>query len=143
MSKLMLMKLCRQNGLESAGKDKDALIALLLGGGGGGSDRHDVKINKGGAKLGMSLCGPKDTGDPRVGIFVTKVKDDSPATGLLQAQTRIYAVNGNDCTTATKAECTPTPLAAMPLVTMPLYAKPLRRYSQTISPFFFLFLWHR
>ena len=42
-----------------------------------------VTIFKGTGKLGMSMAGPKDTGDNRVGIFVTKIKDDSPAQGII------------------------------------------------------------
>ena len=35
-------------------------------------------------RLGMSLCGPKDGNDVREGIFVTKVKNESPAIGQSQ-----------------------------------------------------------
>ena len=64
-----------------------------------------MAIHRGKGKLGITLVGPVDAADTRVGIFVTKVAPESPAKGIIRAKSRVYMVDGHDVTGTTKSEC--------------------------------------
>lgn len=68
-----------------------------------------VKIVKGSGPLGLKFVGPKNEHDPREGIFVSNVKDGSPAAaatgGKIEAGLRVLSVNGNPTLMVTKSEC--------------------------------------
>ena len=47
---------------------------------------------------GLSMTGPRDAQDPRKGVFISKVKEDSPAFGKIPPLSRVYSINGSDIT---------------------------------------------
>ena len=63
-----------------------------------------VVIKRGNGKLGLSLCGPSaDRNDPRAGVFVTKIKKESPAFGKIAPFSRVHGIDTVDTSNATKA----------------------------------------
>ena len=95
------------------------------GGGGGAPGTKQVKINKNGGSLGMALAGNTgNPGDNRVGVWISKIKPGSPATGKIAPQTRIFAVDGQDMTNATKPQCVDVLKAAGAVVTFTVAAQP-------------------
>ena len=61
-----------------------------------------LSVSPGSGPIGLSLVGPSDASDERVGIFVTKVKDESPCKGIIRAKSRIYSIDGTDVSTQPK-----------------------------------------
>ena len=55
--------------------------------------------------------------------FVTKVKDDSPAIGLIPAKSRLYAVDGHDLTQASKQQALDLLQQAGELITFSISAQ--------------------
>ena len=88
----------------SATPDEAGYKAFEAGSATGQSNTKEVVINKGANKLGVSLAGPSGAGDTRVGIFVTKVRDESPCKGVIPAFSRIFAIDGNDISTKSKKD---------------------------------------
>ena len=84
-----------------------------------------VKIDKNGGSLGMALAGNTgNPGDNRVGIWISKIKPGSPATGKIAPQTRVFAVDGQDMTNATKPQCVDVLTAAGAVVAFTVAAQP-------------------
>eukprot|EP00039_Didymoeca_costata_P008827 m.117307 g.117307 ORF g.117307 m.117307 type:complete len:2031 (-) comp14246_c0_seq3:549-6641(-) len=88
----------------------------------------DVKIDKGSAKLGIVISGPKGD-EPRDGIFISKIADASPAKGLVKEMQRIYGVNGEDVTLATKLECASAIRKAGDTVILKVSENPINKAS--------------
>ena len=90
-------------GLDAYGPVGDATLATVPSPGNDpGPGKVEVTVDTGGGKLGMSMAGPRDAQDPRQGIFVTRVKEESPANGIVPAYSRVYSIDGSDITDGLK-----------------------------------------
>jgi len=104
LGRLKLVGLCRKRGIDysSAGKDMEALKALLVAAdGGGGSDTIDVVIDKEGKKLGMSVNSLR--GEQ---IYISKITEGGAIaeSGQIVLGMALMAVNGQNVSRVAKSE---------------------------------------
>jgi len=103
-------------------------------------ERQSVQIKKGKDKLGVSICGPRgdNSGDPRVGCWITKVKETSPAHGILFPQMRVFGVDGSDLTDGNKIDCIECLKASGETLTMEVSSAPdeigFKYFEQGVAP---------
>ena len=74
--------------------------------------------------LGLTIVGPVDAADARVGIFVTKVAPNSPAKGIIRARSRLYKIDGQDLNGTTRDACAELINAASETVTFVMSEEP-------------------